>query len=249
MARNLMSGLLRHRGWLVTLAAVLPLGLCALLTLVRDEVTSATAALILVLVVVGAAATGVRLAGLAAVLSSVAWFDFFLTEPYLTFTIDDRDDVEVTVLLMVIGFAVSELALWGRRQQERASTRAGYIDGVATTSELIALHREPPARLAELVAARVAEVLGVSRCRFVNGTLHDRQYAVLQHDGSVVRAGTRLDVDRTGLPTDREVAVPVRRDAQDLGYFLVSSAADAAYPSLEQRRLAVLLADRLGSVL
>jgi K+-sensing histidine kinase KdpD len=53
---------------------------------------------VLVLWVVAAASTGVRLAGVLAALSSAVWFDFFLTAPYLTFVIIDRADIETTVL-------------------------------------------------------------------------------------------------------------------------------------------------------
>ena len=42
------------------------------------------------------AATGDRFAGLLAAVSGGVWFDFFLTEPYLRFTIEDRDDIETT---------------------------------------------------------------------------------------------------------------------------------------------------------
>ena len=48
----------------------------------------------------------------------------------LDFAISQRDDIEAAVLLALIGLAVTEIALWGRRQQARASIRAGYLSGV-----------------------------------------------------------------------------------------------------------------------
>jgi hypothetical protein len=45
--------------------------------------------LALVLLVVAAAATGIRSAGIVAALSSALWFDF-LTQPYPRFTITDQ---------------------------------------------------------------------------------------------------------------------------------------------------------------
>jgi K+-sensing histidine kinase KdpD len=59
------------------------------------------------------------LAGLLAAVSSAVWFDFFLTVPYGRFTIDDRADIETTVLLILVGVAVTEICLWGRRQQAK----------------------------------------------------------------------------------------------------------------------------------
>src|SRR3954451_20582263 len=49
---------------------------------------------------------------------------------YFHFAIAERDDVEGAVRLALIGLAVTEIALWGRRQQARGSTRAGYLRGV-----------------------------------------------------------------------------------------------------------------------
>ena len=79
--------------------------------------------------VVAAAATGDRVAGILAAFSGGLSFDFFLTVPYRQFTIADPDDAEVTVLLVLIGLAVTEVALWGRRQQARAARRSGYLEG------------------------------------------------------------------------------------------------------------------------
>ena len=84
-------------------AVVLPLATCAILSTLRDDITAATAVLILVLWVVAAAASGDRVAGVLAALSGGVWFDFFLTEPYQRFTIADPDDIEATVLLVLIG--------------------------------------------------------------------------------------------------------------------------------------------------
>jgi K+-sensing histidine kinase KdpD len=61
-------------------------------------------------------------------------FDFFLTQPYERFTITRRTDIEMTVLLLVIGVAVAEIAVWGRRQRVTASRRAGYLDGINSTA-------------------------------------------------------------------------------------------------------------------
>lgn len=243
------TGLQVARPWVVAAALVVPLVTCAVLAQFRDAVTTATSTLVLVLVVVGAAATGDRVAGLGAALSSGAWFDFFLTEPYGSFTIRDANDVEVTVLLVLIGAGVTELALWGRRQQQRASLRAGYLDGVLRAAEVIAMRGQPPEALAGYVADRITDVLDIGRCRFVPGPVMDRRYAVLEHDGSVTRNGHPVRVERNGLPTDEETVLPVRRGSETLGYFVLTAATEVARPSAEQRRVAILLADQIATVL
>lgn len=238
-----------NRSVLLPVAALVPLALCAILSVWRESVTSATAVLVLVAVVVAAAATGDRLAGVIAALSSAVWFDFFLTEPYLRLTINDANDVEATVLLLVIGTLVTEVALWGRRQQSRASRRAGYLDGLLGTAELVLAPTGSVQDLVDQVGDRIADVLGAARCRFVAGASHDAQMAVLDHDGTVTRLGRTLDVERDGLPTDDETVLLVRRNGDVVGHFVITSAADVARPSLEQRRVAVLLADQVALLL
>jgi K+-sensing histidine kinase KdpD len=223
-----------------------PLLACALMAAVRDQVAQATTVLVLVLLVVAAAATADRAAGLVAALSCAAWFDFFLTEPYQTFAISDPADVQVTVLLVVIGAAVTELALWGRRQQRRAGVRAGYLTGIESAAGLIDLHGQDPVRVRTEVAAEIAAVLDVEACRYSSGPAHDTRNAVLNPDGTVVRNGHPLDVDRDGLPSDEETILPVRRDGAVVGFFVVTSAARVARPTHEQLMVAVLLAEQVA---
>jgi len=97
-----------------------PLVLAAILVPFRASFPNTDAALALILVVVAVAANGYRLAGILAAVSAAVWFDFFLTRPYERFTITRREDIETTLLLLVIGVAVTEIAVWGRRQHTAA---------------------------------------------------------------------------------------------------------------------------------
>jgi K+-sensing histidine kinase KdpD len=239
----------RHKSAVVAVAAVAPLIACALLSVFRDEVTTATAVLILVLLVIAAASTGVRVAGIVAAASGGVWFDLFLTEPYGRLSINDSNDVEAAVLLVVIGAAVTEVALWGHRQQARANRRAGYLDGVLGTAEIVTLRTEAPDALIAHVSEQIKQILAISRCRFVAGPVRDPRFAVLDHHGFVTRRGREVDVDREGLPTDDETALVVTRAGVTVGYFLLTSASAIARPTLEQRKVAVLLADQAGQVL
>lgn len=238
-----------NRAVLLPVAVGIPLLVCAVLSLWREQVPTATAVLLLVALVVAAAATGDRLAGVTAALSSAVWFDFFLTSPRLRFTMSDPDEIEATVLLVLIGAAVTELALWGRRQQAGASRRAGYLDGVLGTAELMLVRHDSVETLIHRVADQITEVLGIGACRYVEGPYLDREEAVLHHDGSVTRLGHLLDVDRDGLPTDIETALLVRRDEEVTGRFELVAADQLARPTLEQRRVAVLLADQVAGLL
>ena len=229
-------------------AVVLPFLASGALSMSRDTVTPATGVLVLVLIDVGAAATGDRAAGLLAAVSAGAWFDFFLAPPFHTFTIDDRDDIETAVLLVLINVAVTEVALWGRRQQARASRRSGYLDGVLSAARAVADGTAPRSTVTAHVAGQIADVLGADSAAFVAGPVHDGRIAVLDHDGVLLRAGRPVDVRRRGLPTDEYTAVPVRMGTQEVGHFLLAFASHVAYPTDEQLRVAVLLADQVAAV-
>jgi uncharacterized protein DUF4118 len=236
-----------HRAALIAAAFVIPLVACAAVVPFRDGVANTNAALGLVLVVVAASATGYRPAGLVAALSSAAWFDLFLTEPYNTFAITDRADIETAVLLVLVGAAVSEIALWGRRQQARASKQEGYVDGIVSTAGIVAAGNSTPAVLVEHVARQVTDVLGIDDCRFYDGV--KAGLPLLHRDGTVSRNGHQLDVDRNGLPTDTEIELLVQHDGDVQGLYLLTASTRVVRPSLDQRRVAVALADQAGAAL
>lgn len=229
-------------------AVLAPPAVAAGLHLLGDRVTATTAVLVLVLVVVATSASGLRGAGLAAALSAGVWFDFFLVAPRLSLTIADPDEVETTVLLLLTGLAVSEIALWGRRQQARASRRSGYLDGVLRAADGAAAGPADPADLARQVARQVVDLLGVADCRFEPAGGRDRATSatVLHRDGSVTRHGAPLDVDRHGLPTDDLVTLDVAHDGVRYGRFLLAASTRVVRPSAQQRRVAALLADQVA---
>ena len=237
-----------YRNPVLTAAVVVPLLVCALLIPFRDSFDNANAALLLVLVIVAVASFGIRLAGVVAAVSSAIWFDFFLTMPYHRLTINDRADIETTVLLVVIGAAVSEIALWGRRQQARASRQRGYLEGVLAASGVVAAGGSA-AKLIDHVNAQLVDVLGVDGSRFVKGTTSRAGDPQLNHDGSVTRGSHVLKVERDGLPTNAEIELLVQHHGSVRGRFLLTAAARITRPDLEQRLVAVALADQVGAAL
>jgi K+-sensing histidine kinase KdpD len=239
----------RYRGAFLLLAVVSPLVLSAALGAFRESITNATAVLVLVLFVVSMAASGDRIAGVLAAVSSGVWFDFFLTEPYQQFVIDDPNDVEAAVLLVLVGAAVTELALWGRRQQDRAGRRAGYLDGVLQTAAIAARHEAPQDEVISRVGQQIQTVLELDQCRYVPGSDLAQDAPRITEDGSVTRRGVLMDVERHGLPVDTETCLPVRSAGVTRGHYRLTAATRVVRPSLEQRRVAVLLADQLGSIL
>ena len=224
----------------------MPLVACVLLSTARDVVANTNLALVLVLVVVGAASFGSRAAGLGAAGLSAVGFDVFLTQPYGQLRIHSAADVVTTVLLLLIGVAVTELALWGRRQQARASEQQGYLDGILQTTGSLA-GAAPARTLIGHVEGQLVNLLDLDSANYV--TVFDRTAPVLQSDGTVTRRGRPLDVDRFGLPTDTEVVVVVGSSGESRGVFQLVAVTHVTRPTLRQRQVAALLADHVAAAL
>jgi K+-sensing histidine kinase KdpD len=189
-----------RRDWLALLAALaFPLLFTAVLVPFRTSFPNTDAALALMLVVVGVAATGYRLAGILAALSAAVWFDFFLTRPYERFTINRTTDIETTVLILVIGMAVTELAVWGRRQHLAATRRAGYLQGINAAAEAVAGGNSAPT-LIDDVGDRLTHILSLKACRFEYGVAGLGRPARLQHNGQVTVCDRPWDTELSGLP-------------------------------------------------
>lgn len=225
----------------------MPFVACATLSLFRDSVANTNAALGLVLLIVAAASTGIRAAGLVAALSSAAWFVFFLTEPYDQFAIGDRADIETAVLLTLVGVVVTELALWGRRQQALASRGQGYLAGVLSTAATVGAGRSSTSSLIDHVREQIVDVLQIDGCRFDSGT--GPILATLNDDGTMTYNGHPFDVGRLGMPTDTEIEVLVQSGGVVRGRFLLTAVTRVVRPTLEQLRVAVALANQVGAAL
>ena len=220
---------------------------CAILTLFRDSIANTNAALGLVLLVVAAAATGVRAAGIVAALASAAGFDYFLAVPYHTFSISNRGDIETAVLLLLVGTAVTELALWGRREQARASREQGFLDGVLGTAATVAAGASTTDELIDHVCAQIIEILQIDDCRFDLDTRSG--LPALDPAGTVTRGGITVNVARHGLPTDSKIALFTKNGGLTYGHLVLTAATRTVRPTQEQLRVAVTLASQVGAAL
>ncbi len=172
-------------------------------------------------------------------------FDFFLTRPYERFSITDHTDIETTVLLLAVGISVTELAWWGRRQHALALEQAGYLAGIRAAANAVATGTSPRTLTAE-VSDQLTQLLTLDHCRFQTGVAGVGRPLRLQHDGSVVRDKTVVEVDRAGLPADEDIELIVESGGRLAGRFLFTAAPEAR-PSLEQRLVATALADQVGA--
>ncbi len=235
-----------RRDYLAVLAGVVaPLLLTVILVPFRSGFPNTDTALALMLVVVAVAANGYRLAGIVAAVSAAVWFDFFLTRPYERFTITRTTDIETTLLILVIGVAVTEIAVWGRRQHLAASRRAGYLEGINAAAEAVAVGGSSSA-LIDQVCGQLSRLLALRSCRFQYGVAGLGRPARLQHDGRLMTGDRVGDIEGDGLPADTELLAENHGILQ--GRFLMSPH-PGSRPTLEQRLVAIAFADQVGAAL
>lgn len=236
-----------HSWWVVALSVAVPVVMCWLMSLAGTGLVNTTASVALVLPVVGAAATGLRSAGVAAALGAAAAFDFFLTAPFHTLQISGAADLETAALLLLVGLAVSELALRSRRHQASLSREQGYLDGLLQTAGAVAAGSVTPDQLIGVVRQQLTHLLELDDCRFDPATTYGLPR--LTGDGGLVRRDRTVDIGRLGLPTDTAIALPVRAGGAVLGHFILTASTHVRRPSREQLRVAVMLADQVGTAL
>jgi K+-sensing histidine kinase KdpD len=246
--------IIQVRRWLsrdrlaVLAGLAVPLALALILIPFRASFPNTDAALALLLVVVAVAANGDRLAGLLAALSAAVWFDFFLTRPYERFSITRRNDIETTVLLLVIGAAITEIAVRARREHGAASRRAGYLDGIHTAAKAAATGGSPAA-LIEQVSRQLTDLLSLRSCRFQYGVAGIGKPARLQRDGWVMVGSQTWDVAQFGMPAKTDTELLVEAGGLLQGRFLMTPDPAGPHPTREQRLVAVAFADQVGAAL
>jgi hypothetical protein len=221
------------------------IAVAAVLVPVQDRLDPANVALVLMLVVVGAAAIGGRLAGMVTATAAALSFNFFHTEPYLTLQISDSRNVLAFVLLLVGGLAVGQLAHVAAERGREAARRATGIDQLHEIASLVAAGAS-----AELLLDRarvyLMDELALSGCDFEWGDGHAGP-PDLDHGGAIdgpLRHGTGgFELPRGG------VSLPVVDEHRTVvGRFVLQPSAGRGV-SLVDRKLAVLVADLVAPAL
>jgi K+-sensing histidine kinase KdpD len=219
-----------------------PIATAAALVGLRGHIQNANIALLLVVVVVFAATVGGRAAGAAAALTSAAAFTFFHTKPYLRLTIASADDVETTVLLLVVGVTVGHVAARGRSARDFVRREMRRINAVAEQTA-----RGETAAIVVLAAeAQLRDLLHLRDCRFeapsseqplprlrANGTMEVREHHYRREGFELPAEGVELPVHGHGRQLGRFVLIPT----PGIGV------------SREERMVAVAIAGQVGSAL
>ena len=181
----------------IVAALAVPLAVAAVLLPFRASWSNTNVALLLVVVVVGVAAIGNRVAGAVAAVWAALWFDFFFTVPYYRFTIRSSADVTTAVLLLLTGLAVSQLAARARRLKIITVTDAGYLTQIHETASL-AKSATVPDVVVNHVREQLVGLLDLEGARFEYGSLLGHPPR-LEPDGTVMMGRSRWDVELSGL--------------------------------------------------
>ncbi|MDQ1516052.1 MAG: hypothetical protein QOE80_1882 [Actinomycetota bacterium] len=238
------------RGIDIALGGLAPIAVAAALVAVRGHVASANVALVLGIIVVTAGALGGRAAGTVAALTAAASYDFFHTRPYLSLLIHDADDVEMTILLLVLGLVSGQLAWRSRVAARQRDGGRGGLDQIRRLADQVAHGNES----AEVIAAARDELLALFDLvdvRFEAAPFHDRidipqleRTGVVAHRRYRMQPGGDLEVE---LPAEG-IALPVMSRGQIVGRFILDFGPGAG-ATLEQRVVAIALADQVGASL
>lgn len=156
----------------------------------RDDVTSATPALALVLPCVAAALGGGHLAGLAVALLAAGSFNLFFLQPYGTFKVTSVDDVVAFAVLALVALTVATLVAREGERRRAAVQRAAEVEALGQAN---AAMRAEQGRLAD--EKRLLEAVDVQRTALLRSVSHDLRtpLAAIRAVASDLRDGTSYD--------------------------------------------------------
>lgn len=230
----------------MALAVVAPLAVSLALIAFRDELHPSSAGLVLVVIVLVVAVMGGRTAGLVAALTAAACFDFFFTQPYYSFTISSRDDIETTVVLLIVGVVVGEVAARARRFDREARRQRAQAQYLQTSAALLA-GGESAGYLIRAVERELVAMLDARAVQFERPPLIG-ELRSLRHGRVTVPSRD------TAFPFDEEhgvVEIRVFGGGTLRGRFVVELGAGRSELSIDpdQRAQAIALVDQLGGAL
>jgi hypothetical protein len=228
------------------LALVGPLSAAALMVPLRSHVPNTDLALVMVVVVALVVLPGWRMAALLAGISAGVWFDFFLTRPYERLSIQRSSDIQTTVLLVVAGVLIGEIA--ARRRQARYDSRTAHAEvvGLYVIAEMLA-NGSAADRVVTLVAEQLKELLFLVDCHF-DSAIGSTNLPLLDRAGELHYGRLNWSLEKDGLP-NRQVILPVESRGRSLGGYILRGPALGVPLSQDRRLAAVALSDLAGAAL
>lgn len=222
------SGSYRRSRARATVAVITAVGAATLLRLVPG-VSTAVAALVYVLAVVGATAVGGQIAGLVAAPLSFLALNFFFTPPRYTFAVDKTEDLFALVVFLVVALTVGTLLSLALSSRDRMQ------------------HRELEARLMTRLSTHL-----ISGDPIEDGLLRFADSLVDSFDLASCRIQTIVAPDpikataKTGEQTGEELIEPIVAKGRDIGALTIVAKGPLSQPQIDAaqsfaRQMAVAL--------
>jgi hypothetical protein len=235
----------RSSWFAIAAGGLAPIVVAVLLVPLRDEIDNANLALILVLVVVVAASLGGRRAGALAALTSTLAFDFFLARPYLSARIESADDIETLLILLAVGLLVGELASRARHARRDQELAAAAVQRIHRVADAVAQGR-PLTQVLGSVQTELTELFGLWDCWL---ELPPFLWVIPRMDRGGTVDGTDHEWRESGFVLPRDgVELPVVARGTEVARLVLLAGPDTP-ASLDQRVVAVALADQLGAAM
>ena len=174
------------------LGATLVVVITAVLVPVRDDVTSATPALILIVPCVLAAVVGGRAAGIVVAAVAAGAFNFVFLEPFGTFKVDSVDDAIAFVVFALVSFIVATLVAREAQRGRAAIDRAAEVEALWRAND--AMQAEQSRLAAE---KQTLEAVDLQRAALLRSVSHDLRtpLAAIRAVVTDLRDGVAYDAD------------------------------------------------------
>jgi hypothetical protein len=229
----------------LAVAAFGPLLVSGLLVSFRNDLAAANVVLVFVLVIVFAATVGTRVSGAIAAVVSAMSFDFFFTRPYQSLKIESSDDIQTTILLLVIGVLVAEIVTYSRRHRRSSEHRGDEIARLHRVAEMVASDSD----VEDIVLSVQAELIGLlslRECRY-EAAPFTSELPTLARNGAIAGDHRHWIGGEYTLPS-QGAQIPVLGRGQTFGRLVLVPDLSVGV-SIEERLVAVALSDQLGAAL
>jgi hypothetical protein len=227
----------------LAIAAFGPILVSGILVPFRDDLAAANIVLVFVVVIVLAATVGTRVSGAIAAVISAMSFDFFFTHPYQSLKIDSSDDVQTTILLLIIGLLVAEIVTYSRRHRLASEHRGDEIARLHRVAELVASDSDAE----DVVLSVQAELIGLLSlrdCRYETPPF-DSELPVLERNGAIAGDHRHWIGGEYTLPA-QGAEIPVLGRGRSYGRLVLVPDLSVGV-SIEERIVAIALSDQLGA--
>jgi K+-sensing histidine kinase KdpD len=229
----------------IAIPTAFPFAFAVGLVPLRGRIPNATIALLLAAIVALVASAGTRTTATIAAISASAGFDVVHSPPYGSVTFNRGQDLEVAVLLLIVGLIVGQLAAANRRHRNLAGQSSYALERIHMVAEMVAAG-EPADEVVHAVADELTALFGLVSCRY-DPAFADRPGPFIERHGAVTWGAIQWALSRWGLPS-QEISLVVEHQGRPLGRFVLL-APPGTSATKDQLLAAVAVADQAGAAL